>query len=375
MKRYSILWISTICIILYIILNPGENATPIEKIDIPSGISFDLINGNIDNGFHLSVSAYTFNKKDQISSIIIEGIGKDIPETRATRQQMSSKKFMVGLQKVLIYSNDFATAGINSSIDILFSNQDMNDMGWAVVFKGKGKDLLKYKIDEFPTSSDYINGMVESSKEQNFMSNNYKVMDMYVRVNSEGRSLVLPYLEILDGKVTITGLAAFKKDKMVKVIPMEEAKYLNILKENKVKGILTVQKDAEHWASSYGETKRKVSCEKVGGKYKFVINVEFQKGVVLNNTLYDDLITNPKTIKKYSNELEEQTKRRCNEFINKMKKEYKADFLDLGRIAAANFGRNNGTNWDDIVSNSEISVNVKVKIDKFGRGEFLIKNK
>jgi Ger(x)C family germination protein len=370
MKRYSILIVSTFCIVIYIIFDSGKGSSAVEKINIASGFAYDLIKKNTGNEYMISSTVYTFNKKDEISSHLQEGLGSTLAETRATRQTMSNKAFMLGLQKVLILSQTIATDGLNPIIDILFSNQDLNDSGWIVVSKGRAEDLLAYKVADFPTSSDYINGMIGSSKEQNFMSSNYKVMDMYVRVNSEGRNLVLPYLEIVNKDITITGMSVFKKDKMVAVVPMEEARYMNMLRENKVKGILTVQKDGTHWTSTFGETKRKVHCEKVDDKYKFTIDLQFS-GKIINNTIYTDLMKHPKTVKKYTDELEEDTKKRCNQFIAKMQKEYKTDCLELGRDAAATFGRNSDTDWNEVVVNSQITVNVKVKINNFGRGQFL----
>ena len=208
------------------------------------------------NEYNVAASAYTFTKKDEVSSVILEGIGKNIPDTRSTRQTISSKEFLLGLQKVFIFSEAVATYGINPIADILFSNQQMNDATWLVVCKDKAIDMLKFKVDDAPTSSDHINGMIESSTEQNFMSNDYKVIDMYVRVDSEGRGLVLPYLEILNNKITLTGMAVFKKDKMVAKIPMEEARFMNILRNNKVKGILTLQKDSLHLISTYGDVEK-----------------------------------------------------------------------------------------------------------------------
>jgi Ger(x)C family germination protein len=237
----------------------------------------------------------------------------------------------------------------------------------------KAVDMLKFKVEATTTSSDYIDGMIESSTEQNFMSDQYKVVDMFVRIGSEGRNLVLPYLDIINNKITLTGMALFKKDKMVANIPMAEAMYMNFLKENNVKGILTLQKDSLNLISNYGISKRKVKCEKINDKYKFTIDIEFN-GQVVNNTMYKDFMINTKTVDKYSKELEEETKKECNEFINKMQNEYKVDCLELGRVAAATFGRNPETDWDNIVCNSDIVVNVKVKVNNLGRGQFLFEN-
>ena len=60
----------------------------------------------------------------------------------------------------------------------------------------------------------------------------------------------------------------------------------------------------------------------------------------------------------------------CNDFINRMKNQYKSDLLELGVVAAAKYGRNTNTDWDKVIRESEIKVNVNVNVDKFGRGDY-----
>ncbi|MDP4179223.1 MAG: Ger(x)C family spore germination C-terminal domain-containing protein, partial [Bacillota bacterium] len=60
----------------------------------------------------------------------------------------------------------------------------------------------------------------------------------------------------------------------------------------------------------------------------------------------------------------------CEEFINKMKTDYKVDCLELGRVAAAKYGRRTGTDWNKVVMDSDIKINVKVKLNKQGRGDY-----
>ena len=61
------------------------------------------------------------------------------------------------------------------------------------------------------------------------------------------------------------------------------------------------------------------------------------------------------------------------DFIEKMQSQYKIDVLDLGQVAVATYGRGTGTDWNEVVSNfdlSDIIVNVKVKVDNMGRGDY-----
>ncbi|MBU3100846.1 Ger(x)C family spore germination C-terminal domain-containing protein [Clostridium sp. DSM 17811] len=75
-------------------------------------------------------------------------------------------------------------------------------------------------------------------------------------------------------------------------------------------------------------------------------------------------------MKKFEVDMTIYVKKMSNNFINKSKCQYKTDILDLGRIAAAKYGRCKGTDWDKVICNSDIKVNVKFTVDKQGRGSF-----
>ena len=370
LKKYRILIIVIFIVFALIYFNPGPISPPVEKMDILSGIGIDLDKDNAgQKEYLLSMSTYTFSEKEKINSMILSGTGMTIPETRASRQLQSNHKLLIALQKVIIMSEEVSRFGIGNIMDILFANQFMNEMGWAVVSKGKTLDILKQKVDEYPSSSDYIDGLIENCKEYNFFSDNYKIMDMYVRVDEEGRNLVLPYIETVNDKVQITGLALFKKDRMVRKIDINEAKLLNMLREDKVKGMLELRKNLKEYISIYGQSKRKVSCQKSGSKYSFTIDLNYE-GDIVSNTLIKDLEKNQEVISKYEQEIAQKIQKQCQGFIDRMKDDYRVDCLELGRVAAAKYGRDTGVDWDKIVSEADIKVNVKVTLLGFGRGRY-----
>jgi len=69
-------------------------------------------------------------------------------------------------------------------------------------------------------------------------------------------------------------------------------------------------------------------------------------------------------------EFEEKIYKESYEFINKMQNEYKIDVLNLGNVAAAEYGRNTGVNWDEVVSNSEIELDINMRLIRGARGTF-----
>lgn len=374
LKKHRILITFIICVAIYMIENPGNLAVPIESLDIPSGIGIDLAEGkNGMKDYLVTIDAYTFNKPDQSGDVLIDGTGRELVDTRESRQLKSNHKFIYGLEKVMLLGEGIAKHGIENSMDILFGNPNMHDLAWLVVTKGKAIDVMKAKIADYPTSSDYIKGMIDNCKESNFFSDNYKIMDAYVRIDAEGRNLVLPYIEVKDGKILMTGVCIFKKDKMVDVLNEEDTKYLNFMRENNVRGILNEVKSFDKQISMAGKETRKVSCEKISkNKYIFNLNIVF-KGDIVSNSLYKDLLKDDSVINKFEKNLGQETEERCNEVIDKMQNEFKTDCLEFGRVAAAKYGRDTGVDWDEIVSNSKINVKVKIKVDKFGRGEYTIK--
>ena len=113
--------------------------------------------------------------------------------------------------------------------------------------------------------------------------------------------------------------------------------------------------------------KRKVKCNRREGKYEFIIELVFQ-GDIIENTLYKDMK------KENESEFEElmgkKIEKICYDFLDKMKNGYKIDCLNLGMYAAAKYGRETGVDWNEEVSNADIKVNVKVKIDKMGIGQY-----
>lgn len=373
MKRYKTALMVLGIVLLYFLLSSDETITPAENLNIPSGIGTDLIFEGNEKKYLVSASVYTFNKEKDISAIIIEGLGTNIGETRETRQIRSNQKSMLGLEKIILLNEDLAKNGIGSLVDILFSNQNISDMAYVAIVKGKALDMLKLKVSDFPTSSDYIEGLIEASKIQNFYSDNYKVLDMYVRIDAEGRSLVLPYLVIEEGKPIINGMALFSNDKMMKYVNLQETKILNILREDKVQGILSLNRGFDKFVSLYGKSERKVSCEKKDGKYSFTIDVKY-KGDVVTNTIFNDLLSSPEKVAQVEKELSKELTSMCVE-CTKMMQEARLDCYELGRVAAAKFGRGTGVDWGQVVSESDIQINAKVEVDKFGRGFYSEKAK
>ncbi|WP_251859438.1 Ger(x)C family spore germination protein [Clostridium sp. Marseille-Q2269] len=370
-KKKTIL---TIAFILIILINSiGERGIGLEELNLPSSIGNDIVEQSKDEVMYsIPLRVYFSESKLPNQSQVITSKASSIGETRDTRQLISNKDFILGLEESTIMSEQFARFGVRPLIDILLNNPYVNDNAKLVVCNGKAQDILDYQTKHFDGKEEYIGLLIEHSYNYNFFPKKYTLMDFIMESSEEGKNPVVPYIDIVENKLKITGLAIFDKTKMITKLGMEDVKILNLLRENKGKGMLTIQKNSKKYINYYPRAKRKVKCYKEGSKYKFVINI-YLKGPIVSNQLYKNLNNDPKVLRQFQNDMEKSVEKKCNNFINKIKTTSQVDMLNLGNIAAAKYGRRTGVDWNKKILDSEIKVNVKVKVHSEGRGDYLNK--
>lgn len=367
LKKIYLILIFFIFMIFYI-----ENSSifaPVETLDIPIGVGYDLISNTCkDPIYNVSLSVYQFLiGTPTLNTITIEGQGCNIVNTREERQTKSNRKYILGTEKVLLISEYFAQRSINPIVNVLFNNTYANDTARVAIFKGKAKDALNFKVEGYNSSADYLKGMIDSSANYNFFSKNYKMIDVYTRILAKGRSIAIPYIEIQDGTFKITGLGIFKGDKLKYVANIKEAKIINLLREDRVFGIININNEQGESIGLKTLSMNNIKCDKEGDKYKFNINLNLNCDII-QDTMYKNILNNPSVTNKIEKQTEEVVKKMADSFINKMQKEIKIDCLELGRVAASKCNRKDNIDWNKVVCESEIKVNVKVKLERIGRG-------
>lgn len=373
MSGKKIALISVLTVVIYIYMRSGITFVPVEEINLPSGVSMDMELDETDKlKYVISMSVFNFGTKPMITSIEYPGSANTLGDTRQTRQVKMDKKFILGLEKIILASQDAARFGIEPWINILFANPNVNDTGYFIICSGKARELLAVKVPGYPSSSDYIDGMIRHCVEYNFFADKYKLLDLYITLASEGKKLVVPYVEFENNNLKISGMAVFNKDKFVRKLDMSDTRVMNLLRENNVKGMINIQKSPKEYVNFYATSKRKVKCKKTGkDKYSFEIELSLN-GSLASNLLYEDIYDKPEVAKRFENDMSKTVESMCNKFIDKMQNEYRLDLLQLGEYAVAKDGRNKYVNWDEVISNSEIKVKVKTKLDLLSRGDYNI---
>ncbi|MBU3114134.1 Ger(x)C family spore germination protein [Clostridium lacusfryxellense] len=371
-KNMNMLFNIFLCCTLVIVFFGGEKMKliSVEDLDIYIGAGVGINkNGKSDMEFRIPATLNKYTEGEGAERVINTGVGSTIGKTRENRQNKIGKQLFFGLAKIYLIEEEYARYGIRSLVDVNFKNPGVNNRLYLVVCKGKSEDYFNLDIPGYDNSAEFISDMIKNSVQYNFFKEGYMLQDAVLSMDAEGKNIVSPYIEITEDGIAVTGIAVFKKDKVASILDMKDTKTMNMLRENKVKGILTLQKNSKEYLNYVAESKRKIKCTKTGDKYTFIIDLDL-KGEIVNDELYQGMTVKTETIKKFEDDMSKQVENMCIGFLDKMKKQYKVDLLQLGWVATAKYGRDTGVDWDEVVSNSDIKINVKVHVDKVGRGQY-----
>jgi len=371
-KNINILFIFFLITTFVLVFFGGEKMKllSVEDLNIYSGVGVGLNKyGEADTKYRIPATFSAYELDGSVERVISTGVGSTVGKTREDRQNKIGNRNFLGLAKLYLMEEEYAKYGVRPLIDVTFKNAAINNNLYLAVCKGKSEQYFRLNIPGYNNSVDYISEMIKNSVTYNFFKGDYMFKNAVLSMDAEGKNVVSPYIEIIQDKIKINGMAVFKKDKLAAILDMKDTKIMNMLRNNNVKGILTIQKDSEKYINYEAESKRKITCEKKGDKYTFTIDLNL-KGDIINNELYKDVAKKIVVTDKFEEDMAKQVKEMCTAFLEKMKYGYKVDCLQLGWVAAAKYGRDTGIDWDEVVSNSDIKVNVKVQVDKVGRGQY-----
>jgi Ger(x)C family germination protein len=355
-----------ICLVLIFSASVGGKGELIENLAVPRGMGFDIKSESPVN-YEVTLESYT--EDDTTITHITSSESPSLGEIRELRSAKLERKVIYGLEKVYIIGEKQAAFGIKNILDLWLVTPVINDLAYVAVCTGTASDIIKSNFNIAKSSSEYVGDLIKNSYVYNFFPKRFTVIDILSAANSEGRTLLIPYVEIGTVGPEISGYGIFTKNKIKIKTNLKEAKFINLMTFNKVNGIITIQNDSEASANLYCKSRRRVKCYKEDNKYKFVIDLKL-KGEVISNEIYMDINKNAAAIKQLEKDTEEIVLKECNKYIEKFQNQYQLDVLSLGQIAVSKYGRDTGTDWDHVVSEANIKVNVQVDIVNQGRGNY-----
>lgn len=305
------------------------------------------------------------DKDAKEKSRIIKAAGETVGDARAVRANRYSTVTVTEIKSTLL-GESLARQGLSDTLEVLYRNPFLSYQDNLAVVEGNAGDVLKPKTTV--NIGETINSLLEEIPEQNFVPR-VTLADFRKDVLNYGRNPVLPMLSKMgEDDVEISGLAVFKKDRMVGKFDQNQMKYLTLLRGEKANGVITylLPGTEDVYVTLSGTNSRKVNVELTEDKAYINIDIflvvdiiEVQKNYIFNENLERFQLTEEGA--------RDYIVSKCGEVLAYLQNDYQVDALNIGAAARARYGKEiEFLDWDRLFAGSDITVNAQVKIRNYG---------
>ena len=338
---------------------------PVENLNIIVGIGND-IDREGTYPYSTTMETLVFKGDSEITAHTNTGTGFTLYTTQNNRQTQSNKEWLLAAEVVYVVSEDRARLSIKDLMDALIRDPKRNEKAFIAISREPVETLFSLKPKVSSSISEEIEGILEFSHSANFFHDRPDIINLLLMNNQQGRKIVIPYLELRNDKIQVTGLALFKEERMVKYVSLQEASLINLLRSNGELGYLSVlSNNKDEYIDFTGSGNVKVKASKEDELLKYDIFVTLRGALTVNSLIEKDKSLSDKN--KIGQLFSEKLEKQLSAEISKMQNEYKTDWIDLGKYAVAKFGRDSGYESDENFSKATIKVHVNTKVLSTGR--------
>lgn len=355
-------------VIISIMLSGCYNMRPQEDLGIIIGLGYDIENQGIGYKYKDTSETFIFKGERKIEHEVLSGRSKSIYSTENELQMKFNKKWITGTELVYLIGEKRARYGIKDIIDGQIRDPMRREIAAIAVSGEPAEDVYRMNPTSASTMAEQIRGILNFIYMDNFFPINNEVSEVLKMYYQEGRKIAMPYMEVKEERFQVSGLALFKEDKMINKVLLDEARLINILRNNDGIGYLVINTPTNNeYYEAYFKNKNKVKVKvsKENNKLKYDVFVTLI-GELKVDTVDKKLITK-KDVKQIEKAFAEDMKKRLNGEVEKMQKEYHTDWIDLGKYAVAKYGRQGDYDSDENFCNAVINVHVNTKISSIGQ--------
>lgn len=301
----------------------------------------------------------------------------------------SPRKIYAAHLRLFVIGEELAKKeGVGKVLDLLSRDQELRTDYFVIVTKGTTAThvlkILSIPLEKIPANKMFQS--LETSEKAWAVTSAYTLDELISDLVSEGKNPLLPGLEIIGDPqrgqtkenmempsppavLHLTGMAAFKKDKLIGWLNDTESKGTNYLND-KVESTIVLVPCSKKGSVSLEliRSKTKVKGNVKNGKPEVDVTVRTEANVAEVECGNLDL-TKTKTIYDLETKTEQKMKETIKAALNKAQKKYKSDLFGFGEaIHRANpwYWKKVKKEWDKEFVDLAVNVQVEVKIRRTG---------
>lgn len=387
MKRAGLLL--CICIIMTVSLTGCWSRRELNDLAIAVGLSIDKSDGKYLVSVQIvEPNEVAGNKSSGTSPVTMyQATGETILEALRTMTTISPRRIYIAHLRIVVLGEALAREGIADVLDLLSRDPEARNDFYVVVAKdSKASDTLKILTNIEKVPSVRLFATLTASEKEWAPTTAVKLDKLISDLISEGRQPILTGLKVI-GDPTIgktkknvesilspadlkySGLAVFKKDKLIGWLDSEEGKAYNYINDNvsSIAGSVS--------CPDGGKITLKVirSHTKVKGSIRDerpMINIEVVTEANVGEVQCHLDLTSEETIIEVETLAERKIEELIDETITRVKQDYKVDIFGFGEV----IHRSNPKewkrlkkNWDQTFVNIPVNVKVTYEIKHLGK--------
>lgn len=364
MKRILILLFS-----LFVLIGCSDYRE-LTDMAIASSIGLDIKDGNYNVIVHVLDAKKTGEKDVSPNIKIYESSGKTLHEALRKIVLESPQKLYVGHFNSFVISESFAKEGISKIFDFILRDSEVEKSFNLIVTKNNIDEIMNINNSDSNVPLQDISKSIDLSTNIEGSTSSITFDRFIESVMKIGIDPVLPVILIKDedDKKTISldeQIAIFKDDKLVSYLNKDNTFIYNLLNNNLSSSVFSFKCDKSNYGSieildyssnyyyDFDLNKIITEVDIVSSLSELNCNMNIE-----NNKIMDEIE------KKIKNELSEN----INNFFNEIKKS-ESDILGIEQYIYRNnylFYEKNKNNISELLSNSEIDLNLNITIEQIG---------
>ncbi|MED0876724.1 Ger(x)C family spore germination protein [Bacillus mobilis] len=366
------IWIVICCVCLI----GCSQRIPLEKVSLILLIGLDRApNGDINVGtsiplFHHKQQQSTIEQWTQASTVYT-GFSKI--DTKLTGYMTASKAEIILIGKKLAKEENWL-----QELDSSYRDPYATINAKVVLVDGPTEEIFKIHKPSKPSLPSYINGVIESSI-QNNQSISSTIQQLMREQNEEGMTQTVPIIKKTKNEIDTVGIAFLnRKGKFLTHISKKDVKFFNLINKPKSNGrmilhlVLPPKKSNKKTNTSIfvQNATRKVDVNFQNGKFVFNFNIYANVALIekTNANLIKEHYDNKKNINNLENAIEKEINKKLQNMLVEIQQN-KIDPIGLSLYARAfqykEWKKRKG-NWLQALAEAKINVKTHVKIKDTG---------
>jgi spore germination protein len=327
----------------------------IDDVNIATGIGIDKSGDELLG----SVMIPVFKPDKSFGNFTFTAKGTVIRDLISEMQKKASQPIVSGSLDLAFVSEDIARGGIIPILDVFLRDPSIGSRLHLAIVDGKAIDLFEGKYGDRGNSA-YLTQLLEHNmKTQNLpFTNLHRFLAAFYQ---KGKDAYLPLLKKSQPNlVTITGVALFKEEKLVDILPENKMFYFKLLVDKQTMGsVKDKEKDGGSAVRSI-KSKTKIRLAKRNPD-------EFAIQIKINGFLaeHQGMTLKKGEIHKIEKQLEKQVVKECSAMIMDFQKQG-IDPVGFGHIAKTRTRNFDFNKWQESYKSAQFKVTADVKIIELG---------